>query len=94
MKVSEATTTAIGSNAPDIGALLLDVRRSIATAKICEFENQAYRLGDIVSVKLLTRAAAADVLFYAADGNGLRFEHGDDVIQEIIARGLDCGGAI
>jgi hypothetical protein len=85
----EATTTTIGSNAPDIGALLHDVRRSIATAKICELENQAYRLGDIVNVKLLTRAVAADVLHDAAVGNGLIREHGEHAIQEIIARGLD-----
>jgi hypothetical protein len=88
----EAATTA--TNEPDIGALLRDVRRTIATAKICEFENQAYRLGDFVAVKLLTRAAAADVLSDAAVGNGLVREHGDDLIQEIIARGLmECEGS-
>jgi hypothetical protein len=90
---SEATPTTIGSNVPDVGALLRDVRRTIATAKICEFENQAFRLGDFVAVKLLTRAVAADVLSDAARGNGLTAEHGVAAIQEIISRGLDCEGS-
>jgi hypothetical protein len=76
------------SNEPDIGALLRDVKRSIATAKIAELERQSFRLGDIVSVYLLSPAIAADVLHEAAVSNGLAREHGDDVIQEIIASGL------
>ncbi len=54
------------SNAPDITELLRDVRRTIAIAKIAEFENQAYRLGDYVSTRLLSRPLAADVLLDAA----------------------------
>jgi hypothetical protein len=79
------------SNEPDLSTLSLDVRRAIANAKMAEFENQAYRIGDIVSTRLLCRAAAGDVLLDAAVANGLVAEHGDDTIQAIIAEGLDCG---
>ena len=79
------------SNEPDISALLLDVKRAIATAKIAEFERQALRVGDIASSGLLGRAIAADALFDAALSNGLVCEHGDDTIQAIIARGFGRG---
>ena len=52
------------SNKPDISVLLLEVKRAIATAKMAEFERQAYRIGDIVSTGLLGPALAADVLLY------------------------------
>lgn len=79
------------SNEPNIIALLLDVRRAIATAKMAEFERQAYRVGDIVSTGLLCRAIAADVLLDAAVSNGLVCEHGDDTVQALIARGFGRG---
>lgn len=79
------------SNEPDISALLLDVKRAIATAKIAEFERQASRVGDIVSTGLIGRAMAADALFDAAITNGLVCEHGDDTLQAIIARGFGRG---
>jgi hypothetical protein len=78
-------------NTPDVTKLLIDVRRTIAIAKIAEFENQAYRLGDYVSTDLLPRPVAADVLLDAATSNGLVREHGDDFIQQIIAEGLNSG---
>jgi hypothetical protein len=79
------------SNEPHITALLLDVTRAIATAKIAEFERQASRVGDIVSTGLLGRAMAADALLDAAITNGLVWEHGDDTIQALIARGFGRG---
>lgn len=81
-----------GQNEPNIQAVLLDVKRTIATAKIAEFENQCYRLGDIVRIKLLSRPIAADILRDAAVSNGLVREHGDQVIQAILAEGLGRGG--
>jgi hypothetical protein len=77
-----------GHNEPNIQAVLLDVKRTIATAKIAEFENQCYRLGDIVKIKLLSPPIAADILLDAAIASGLVHEHGDDVIQQIMAEGL------
>ena len=79
------------SNEPDISALLLDVKRAIATAKMVEFESQTYRVGDIVFIRLLDRATAGDVLLDAAVSNGLVKEHGDEIIQAIIAQGLASG---
>jgi hypothetical protein len=76
------------SNEPDVGALLRDVKRSIAIAKIAELERQSVRLGDIVSVCLLSPAIAADILLDAAVANNLVDEHGEDIIQKIIASGL------
>jgi hypothetical protein len=76
------------SNEPDFTALSRYVKRSIATAKIAELERQSNRLGDIVSVHLLSPAVAADILLDAAVANGLVHEHGDYEIQQIIASGL------
>ena len=79
------------SNEPDISALLLDVKRAIATAKMAEFERQAYRVGNIVSTGLLGRAIAADVLLDAAVSNGLVGEHRDDIVQALIAKDFGSG---
>ena len=79
------------SNEPDIIALLLDVKRAIATAKMAEFERQAYRVGDLVSTGLLGPALAADVLLDAAVSNGLVSDQGDDTVQTLIARGFGRG---
>lgn len=79
------------SNEPDISALLLDVKRAIATAKMAEFERQAYRVGDIVSTGHLGRAIAADVLLDAAVSNGLVDEHRDDIVQALITKGFGSG---
>jgi hypothetical protein len=70
-------------------ALRLDVRQAIATAELAEFENQAYRLGHVIATGLLSRAVAADLLLDVACSNGLVQVQGDDVIQSIIANGLD-----
>jgi hypothetical protein len=77
-------------NEPDLAELRRDVRRCIACAKIVEFEFQAFRLGDVVKVKLLAPAVAADLLLDCAVANGLLREHGTDEIQKIISRGLNC----
>jgi hypothetical protein len=79
------------SNEPDVRALLLEVKRAIATSKLAEFERQAYRIGDIVSTGLLGRTMAADVLLDAAVSNGLVSEHGDDIVQALIAKGVGSG---
>jgi hypothetical protein len=78
---------------PDLSALLFDVKRAIATAKIAEFENQAHRIGDIVSIGLLGRSVAADVLLDAAVNNGLVSEHGVDIIQALIAEGFESAAS-
>jgi hypothetical protein len=77
-----------GQNEPNIKAVLADVKRTIAAAKIAEFENQCYRLGDIIKTGLLSPPWAADILLDAAVANGLVHEHGGDVIQQIMAEGL------
>jgi hypothetical protein len=76
------------TNEPNIDELLRDVKRTIATAKISEFENQAFRLGDFVAVKLLSPTKASEVLYDAAWANGLVREHGEEAIQRIMAAGL------
>jgi hypothetical protein len=79
------------SNKSDISDLLLEVKRAIATSKLAEFERQSYRIGDIVSTGLLGPAFAADVLLDAAVSNGLVGEHGDDIVQALIAKGFGSG---
>jgi hypothetical protein len=76
------------SDAINLTALRLEIQTAIATAKIAEFENQAYRLGHIIATGILGRAAAADLLLDVATSNGLVLEHGDDFIQTIMAEGL------
>jgi hypothetical protein len=74
----------------NLTALRLDVWQAVAISKIAEFENQAYRLGSVIVTGLLDRASAADLLLNVAESNGLVREHGDDLIQSIIANGLVC----
>jgi hypothetical protein len=74
----------------NLPALRRDVMRAVATAKIGEFENQAYRLGQIITTGVLGRADAADLLLSISESNGLVHEHGDTVIQSIIAAGLEA----
>ena len=82
---------AVPSDAINWTALRMDVRRAIATAKIAEFENQAFRLGHIISTGLLGRAAAAELLLDVAVGNGLVREHGDEFIQQVMVEGIGGG---
>ena len=79
------------SNEPHITPLRLNVARAIATAKLAEFQRQSSRVGDIVSTGLLGRAMAADLLLDVAISNGLVCEHGDDIVQALIARGFGRG---
>jgi hypothetical protein len=81
----------VPSDAINLTALRMDVRNAIATAKIAEFENQAYRLGHVIATGLLGRAAAAELLLDVAVGNGLVREHGDEFIQQIMAKGVGGG---
>lgn len=81
----------IPSDAINLTALRMDVRNAIATAKIAEFENQAFRLGHVIATGLLDRAAAAELLLDVAVGNGLVREHGDEFIQRIMAEGIGGG---
>ncbi|MGB3445206.1 MAG: hypothetical protein WBA48_00730 [Xanthobacteraceae bacterium] len=72
--------------------LIVSVRRSVAIAKLTEFEHQAFRLGEHVSMNVLPRPLAADALYDVAIANDLTSIHGDDLIQAIIAAGLSIGG--
>jgi hypothetical protein len=74
----------------NLTALRMDVRQAVAVAKIREFENQAYRLGNVIATGLLDRKNAADLLLCVAESNGLVREHGDEFIQSIIVNGLEC----
>jgi hypothetical protein len=73
----------------NLPALSQDIRRAVAVAKIAEFENQAYRLGHVVRMGFLEIVEAADLLLEIATSNGLVAEQGDDIIQSIIANGMD-----
>lgn len=72
----------------NLTALRINVRRVVAIAKIAAFEDQAHRLGNIISEGLLTRRIAADLLQDVALSNGLIDMHGADLIQSIISDGL------
>ena len=70
--------------------LQIDVSIKVALAKLAEFENQAYRIGDLVRLSILRRADAADMLHEAAIYNSLIFEYGADRIQKIIADAFEA----
>ena len=90
MNMHVSSQVAKKPDAINLTALRLDVRAAVATAKIAEFENQAYRLGHVIGTGLLDRTNAADLLLNVAESNGLVLEHGDDFIQSIIVSGLEC----
>jgi hypothetical protein len=81
-------------NEPDVLAILVDVRRSMATAKLAELERQSCRLREYVWSNLLSVQKASDLLYDAALSNGLMSTHGDDVIQNVIAIGLGVGASL
>jgi hypothetical protein len=76
--------------APGCSPLQIDVNIRVALAKISEFENQAYRLGDWIRVGQMTRAEAADILHEAAIYNSLVFEYGADRIEKIMADAFEA----
>ena len=61
---------------------------TVALAKRDEFINQANRVGELVRLRLLTVADAADILHEAAVYNALTAEYGTDHIQQIMAQAL------
>ena len=64
------------------------VTMAVATAKYDEFGIQAFNVGELVRLKLLGRAEAADLLHEAAIYNSLIFEYGADAIQLLMSDGL------
>jgi hypothetical protein len=72
----------------DIEAVLIDVRREIAIAKLTELDFQSHRLGELVRDGVLDVTVAADTLYEAALANGLIDAHGTDYIQAVLASGL------
>ncbi len=70
--------------------LQTDVTMAVALAKFRAFEDQAYRVGDMVRLGLIKRVEASDLLHGAANYNSLVFEYGPDRIQQIIAAGLEA----
>jgi hypothetical protein len=77
-------------NEPDVLAIIVDVRRCMATAKLAELGRQSCRLGEYVWSNFLPRQKASDLLYDVALSNGLVRTHGDGLIQSVIAGGLDC----
>lgn len=76
-------------NQPDVSDISVQVKRSIATAKITEFQYQSYQLRKYVLSNVLSRRNASDLLYEAALSNGLIRTHDVDLIQLIIASGLN-----
>jgi len=83
---SETTETAHFNWTP----LQVEVCMGIAMAKRDAFIAEAHRVSDLVRLKLLDRATAADTLHEAAVYNQLYYEYGQDHIQAIMANALDA----
>jgi hypothetical protein len=73
--------------------LQADICMSVAVAKRDAFICESRRLADLVRLKVLPRAVAADYLHEAAVYNSLFFEYGCDHIQEIMAVAFEGGAA-
>lgn len=73
----------------DFATLLRNVRRNVARGKILMFEEECFRLGDLVADKVgLSPARAADILLTVATDNDLVRVFGADWIQTLISEGL------
>lgn len=70
--------------------LQIEVCMSVAMAKRDAFIAEAFRIGDLVRLRVLDRATAADTLHEAARYNELYFEYGRDHIQQLMANALDA----
>ena len=70
--------------------LQIEVCMSVAMAKRDAFIAEAYRIGDLVRLKVLDRATAADTLHEAATYNELYFEYGREHIQQLMANAMDA----
>jgi hypothetical protein len=73
--------------------LQADVCMGVARAKLDRFMDQAERLAELVRVRVLPKAVAADYLHQTAIYNQLYFEYGADHIQEIMAQALGSEAA-
>jgi hypothetical protein len=73
--------------------LQADVCMTIALAKRDAFIDEAYRLAELVRLRVLPRAVAADYLHEAAVYNSLSFEYGADHIQGIMASAFEEAAA-
>src|SRR5215204_7420223 len=80
-----------GPDAPDVRTTLTDACRCIAIGKLIEFEFQAWRLGDLVAIEILSTGDAVDFLYEAALANGLTGTHGEELIHDIVVRAVSGG---
>lgn len=67
---------------------LHEAARSIACARLVEFQRQAWRLSELVRRGLLDKADIGDGLYEIAVSNGLVMTHGDDRIQALLVVAL------
>jgi hypothetical protein len=72
----------------DWDMLQADVAVHVANAPLFAFQDQCYRLGEMVRLGVLPRARAADILQTAAHYNSLPFEYGRDRVQALMAEGI------
>jgi len=78
-------------NAGEIAAILADAVIEVMTARLTEFEFQCHRLGAMVRAGQIAVTDAADTLHFAAMATWLLADHGEDAVQEMMARGMKGG---
>jgi hypothetical protein len=68
--------------------LQVRITMAVANAKLQAFADVAYDVGELVSLSLMSKADAADLLQEVAAYNQLPFEYSQDRIQRLMADGI------
>ena len=71
-----------------VNAAIRDARRNVANARWHAFEDECFRIGELVYVLPVDRILMIDMLQDIAEANGLIRAHGVGLVQSVIVAGL------
>ena len=75
----------------NVTAAIRDARRNVANARWHAFEDECFRIGELVYVLPVDRIVMIDMLQDIAEANGLIRAHGVGLVQSVIVAGLRGG---
>jgi hypothetical protein len=78
------------SETDDVTAAIQDARRSVAIAKLSQFEVEAATLGGMAQRNPHRKREIVDCLYEIATANDLLSTHGGTMIEEMIGAGLEA----
>lgn len=76
---------------PEVIGAIRDARRNVANARMAVFEDECFRIGEMVRVLPINRILLIDALQDIAVANGLVHAHGEGLVQLMIVAGLRGG---